>query len=83
MSCQLFGTRVTNDWNYLTSDIVTNSSLNSYKIAIDNYFYDFKLFYTLIIISIDNFIRALLYAIERMYRFLSLNPEYNHYHNHT
>ena len=23
-----FGTRVINDWNYLTSDIVTNSSLN-------------------------------------------------------
>ena len=31
-----FGTRVINDWNYFTSDIVTNSSLNSFKSAVDN-----------------------------------------------
>ena len=37
-----FGSRVINDWNYLTNDIVTNSSLNSFKSAVDNYFYDFK-----------------------------------------
>ena len=37
--------------------------------------------FNVIIISIDNFICALLYAIERVYRLLSLNPEYNH--NHT
>ena len=37
-----FGTRVINDWNNLTSDIVENSSLNSFKSAVDNYFYDFK-----------------------------------------
>ena len=42
MSHQLFGTRVINDWNYLTSDIVTNSSLNSFKSAVDNHFYDFR-----------------------------------------
>ena len=36
-----------------------------------------------IIISIDNFICALLYAIERVHRLPSLNPEYNHNHNHT
>ena len=38
--------------------------------------------FNVIIISIDNFICALLYAIERVYRLLSLNPEYNHNHNH-
>ena len=37
-----FGTRDINDWNNLTSDIVENSSLNSFKSAVDNYFYDFK-----------------------------------------
>ena len=37
--------------------------------------------FNVIIISIDNFICALLYAIERVYRLLSLNPEYNHNHN--
>ena len=37
-----FGTGVINDWNNLTSDIVENSSLNSFKSAVDNYFYDFK-----------------------------------------
>ena len=37
-----FGTRVINDWNNLTSDIVEKSSLNSFKSAVDNYFYDFK-----------------------------------------
>ena len=37
-----FGARVINDWNYLTSGIVTNSSLNSFKLAVDNYFYDFR-----------------------------------------
>ena len=35
-----FGARVINDWNNLTSDIVTDSSLNSFKSAVDNYFYD-------------------------------------------
>ena len=35
-----FDTRVINDWNNLTSDIVTNSSLNSFESAADNYFYD-------------------------------------------
>ena len=35
-----FGTRVINDWDNLTSDIVGNSSLN--HAAIDNYFYDFR-----------------------------------------
>ena len=39
--------------------------------------------FNVIIISIDNFICALLYAIEQVYRFLSLNPEYNHNHNHN
>ena len=33
-----FGTRVINDWNNLTSDIVKTSSLNSFKSAIDKYF---------------------------------------------
>ena len=33
-----FGTRVINDWNYLTSDIVTNSSLNNLKSAVDKLF---------------------------------------------
>ena len=37
-----FGTRMINDWNNLTSDIVSNSSLNSFKSAADNYFYDFR-----------------------------------------
>ena len=37
-----FGTRVINDWNNLTSDIVGNSSLHGFKSAVDNYFYDFK-----------------------------------------
>ena len=35
-----FGTRVINNWNNLTSDIVENSLLNSFKLAVDNYFYD-------------------------------------------
>ena len=89
MSCQLFGTRVINDWNYLTSVIVTNSSLNSFKSAVDNYFYNFRLcfignvFNVIIIISVDNFICVLLYLIEQMYRLLSLNSEYNHNHNHN
>ena len=80
-----FGTRVINDWNYLTSDIVTNSSLNSFKSAVDYYSYDSSIInvFNVIIISIDNFICALLYAIERVYRLLSLNPEYNHNHNHN
>ena len=38
MSCQLFGTWVIIDWNNLTSDIVTNYLLNSFKSAVDNYF---------------------------------------------
>ena len=37
--------------------------------------------FNVIIISIDNFICALLYAIEQVYRLPSLNPEYNHNHN--
>ena len=37
--------------------------------------------FNVIIISIDNFICALLYAIERVYRLPSLNPAYNHNHN--
>ena len=37
--------------------------------------------FNVIIISIDNSICALLYAIEWVYRLLSLNPEYNHNHN--
>ena len=42
--CQVnyFGTRVFNDWNNLTSDVVENSSLNNFKSAIDNYFYDLR-----------------------------------------
>ena len=39
--------------------------------------------FNVIIISIDNFICALLYAIEWVYRLLSLNPEYNHNQNHN
>ena len=39
--------------------------------------------FNVIIISIDNFICALLYAIERVYRLPSLNPENNHNHNHN
>ena len=42
MSCQLFGNRVINDWNNLTNNTVENSSLNSFKSAVDNYFYDFR-----------------------------------------
>ena len=34
-----------------------------------------------IILSVDNFVCVLLYAIERVYRLLSLHPEYNHTHN--
>ena len=34
--------RGVNDWNNLTSDVVTNSSLNSVKSAVDNYFHDFR-----------------------------------------
>ena len=43
-SCRVnyFGTRVINDWNNLTSDVVGNSSLNNFKSSIDNYFYDFR-----------------------------------------
>ena len=39
-SCRVnfFDTRVINDWNNLTSDIVF--SLNSFKSAVDKYFYD-------------------------------------------
>ena len=37
--------------------------------------------FNVIIISVDNFICALLYVIERLYRLLSLNAEYNHNHN--
>ena len=42
-SCHVnfYGTRVINDWNNLTSDIVENSSLNSCKSAADKYFYDY------------------------------------------
>ena len=36
------GTRVINDWNNLTNDIVGNSSVNNFKSAIDNYFYDYR-----------------------------------------
>ena len=39
--------------------------------------------FNVIIISIHNFICALVYAIERVYRLLSLNPEYSHNHNHN
>ena len=39
--------------------------------------------FNVIIISIDNFICALLYVIEWVYRILSLNPEYNHNHNYN
>ena len=44
LSCRVnyFGTRVINDWNNLTSDIVGNSLLNNFKSAIDNYFYDYR-----------------------------------------
>ena len=54
LSCRVnyFGTRVINDWNNLTSDIVGNSSLNNFKSAIDNYFYDHV---NVIIIFIVNF----------------------------
>ena len=38
-----FGTRVINDWNNLTSDIIENYSLNSFKLVIDNYFHDLRL----------------------------------------
>ena len=43
-SCRVnyFGTRVINDWNNLTSDIVGNSSLNNFKSVIYNYFYDYR-----------------------------------------
>ena len=37
-----FGNRVINDWNNLTNNIVENFSLNSFKSAVDNYFYDFR-----------------------------------------
>ena len=37
-----FGTRMINNWNNLTSDIIENSFLNSFKLAVDNYFYDFR-----------------------------------------
>ena len=39
-----FGARIINDWNNLTSDSVTNSSLNSFKSAVDNYFCDFRFY---------------------------------------
>ena len=39
--------------------------------------------FNVIIISVDNFVCVLLYVIERVYRLLSLNPEYNHNHNQT
>ena len=35
-----FSTRVISDWSNLKSDIVENSSLNSFKSAEDKYFYD-------------------------------------------
>ena len=41
----VFGTRVFNDWNNLTSDIITNSALNSFKSVVDNYIYDFRLMF--------------------------------------
>ena len=41
----LVATRVINDWNNPTSDIVTNSSLNSFKSVVDNYFYDSDLYF--------------------------------------
>ena len=37
--------------------------------------------FNVIIISVDNFVCVLLYVIERVYRLLTLNPEYNHTHN--
>ena len=76
-----FGIRVINDWNNLTSDIVTNSSLNSFKLAVDNYFYDFIFIvnvFNVNIISVANFVCVLLYCIyviEQVYRLLSPNPE--------
>ena len=33
-------TRVINDWNNLSNDIVETSSLNSFKSSVDKYFYD-------------------------------------------
>ena len=36
-----------------------------------------------IIISVANFVCVLLYVIERVYRLLSLNPEYNYINNHN
>ena len=32
----------------LTSDITTNSSLNSFKSAVDNYFYDFRFMFFIV-----------------------------------
>ena len=51
----LNGTRVINDWN--NHDIVENSSLNSFKSVVDNYFYDFIFcfIFNVIIISAINF----------------------------
>ena len=39
--------------------------------------------FNVIIISVDNFVCVILYATKRMYRLLSLNPVYNHNHNHV
>ena len=55
-----FGTRVINDWNNFTSDIVENSSLNSFKSAVDNYFMTLNLcfivnLFNVIIINVVNF----------------------------
>ena len=76
----VFGTRVINDWNNLTSDIVTNSQLNRFKSAVDNYFLTSDLCFivnvlNVIIISVANFVCVLLYVIERVYRLLSFNPD--------
>ena len=65
-------TRGINDWNSLTSDVVTNSSLNSVKSAVDNYFMTSDLclivnVFNVIIISVDNFACVLLYVIEWVY----------------
>ena len=71
MLCELFGTRMINDWNNLTSDILTIIFMTSNLCFIVNVF-------NVIIINVDNFVCVLLYVIERVYRLLSLNPEYNH-----
>ena len=70
-----------NDWNNLTSDIVTSSSLNSFESAADNYFYDFRLCFTVIVFEViiisvaALFVYYCIYVIEQVYRLLSLNLE--------